>query len=94
MAYLRHDEMPQPNVMTRPCCYNCVHVSPDCSVLDRRTWCRKHRRYTVPGWVCSDHTSPTDQQSLEPVGSDTQATLTPSLAVGDIESRRREEAEP
>ena len=62
MTYLRFDEMPQPNLMTRPCCYNCVHVAPDCSVLDRSTWCRKHHRYTVPGWWCSDHTSPEEEQ--------------------------------
>jgi len=100
MTYLYLEEIRIPDMRTRPCCYNCAHVAPDTSILDRRTWCRKHRRVTFPGWWCSDHVTPEELelrelalQNLEVVGSNTQATLPHSLAVGDIESRRQEETQ-
>ena len=97
MTYL--EEIRIPDMRTRSCCYNCAHVAPATSILDTVTRCMKHRRVTFPGWWCSDHITPEELelrelvfQNLEAVGSGTQATLSLCLAVGDIESRRQEEA--
>jgi len=65
VTWLHYEEIAIPDMVNRACCYNCGHVAPDTSFIDRSTMCRKHRRVTLPGWWCSDHTTPEELKLRE-----------------------------
>jgi len=61
----RYEDIAIPDIRNRHCCYNCGHVAPDTSFMDRSTRCMKHRRVTFLGWWCSDYASPEELKLRE-----------------------------